>query len=264
MSAMLPPAAAEPDPPPFRRVQGREDARVLVICDHASAAIPARYADLGLCGETRWAHVVWDIGAAAVALGLAERLGCPAVLSGVSRLVIDCNRKPGDPASIPVSSCGVPVPGNAGLSDAEADARAEAWFWPYHREIGAAIGRLRRNAAAPAIVSVHSFTPVMRGYRRPWHVGVLWNRDPRMAMPAIERLSDRSGMVVGDNQPYSGREINYSLDTHAGSAGLPHVSFEIRQDLLADAEGIGTWAGLLADTLTAVLADPRLHRAEVY
>jgi predicted N-formylglutamate amidohydrolase len=253
------------DPSPFEIVEGRPDARVLVVCDHASAAIPPDLGDLGLGAVDRYSHVAWDPGAADVAVGLARRLGCPAVLSGVSRLVIDCNRQPGDPSSIPVRSCGVVVPGNQGLDEAEADRRAERWFWPYHTSIGTLIGHLWRHGPAPAVVAVHSFTPQLAGQSpRPWHVGVLWNRDPRMARPVLAALSARPDLVVGDNEPYSGREINYTLDTHAGAAGLPNLSFEIRQDHLADPNGRDAWAALLAEVLGPVLDDPSLYQAQVY
>ncbi|MGE5503017.1 MAG: N-formylglutamate amidohydrolase [Actinomycetota bacterium] len=252
-----------PQPPPFEEIAGTDDSRVLVICDHASAAIPPSLGDLGLQPEHRLAHIAWDIGAARVARALAARLGCPAVLAGVSRLVIDCNRQPGDPGSIPTVSCGIAVPGNRLVDDAEADSRAEAWFWPYHHRIGTLLAHLWRHGPAPAMVSVHSFTPAMNGSPRPWHVGVLWNRDDRMARPVMEALSARPGLVVGDNQPYSGREINYTLDTHAGAAGLPHVSFEVRQDLVADEAGCDRWADVLASVLAPVLADDGLYRAVV-
>lgn len=258
------PDAAVGEPAPFESIDGAEDAKVLIICDHASPLIPARLHGLGLAEEVRYAHVAWDIGAAEVTRRLARRLGCPAVLAGISRLVIDCNRQPGDPTSIPVCSCGVPVPGNMGIDDVEADARAEAWFWPYHHEIGTRLAHLFRHGAAPAMISIHSFTPCLDGVARPWHVGVLWNRDPRMAGPVLAGLRAKPGLVVGDNQPYSGREINYSLDTHAGAAGLPHVSFEIRQDLIADKAGCERWADLLAEVLEPVLAQPDLHQVRVY
>lgn len=249
---------------PFESIDGAEDAKLLIVCDHASHHIPARYADLGVVAEHRFAHVAWDIGAAAVTRGLARRLDCPAVLAGVSRLVIDCNRQPGDPTSIPCCTGGLDIPGNAALDDAEADSRAEAWFWPYHHEIGTRLSHLWRHGTAPAMVSVHSFTPVWHGVERPWHVGVLWNRDPRMAVPVLSRLAANADLVVGDNEPYSGREINYTLDTHAGAAGLPHVSFEIRQDLIADEAGAERWADILAQALTPVLLDPHLHKVEIY
>ncbi|CAA7611319.1 N-formylglutamate amidohydrolase [Magnetospirillum sp. UT-4] len=261
MLRFLPPAS--PEPAPFETVAGRDDAGVLVVCDHASAAIPARYGDLGLPAEALASHIAWDIGAAGVARLLAARLGCPAVLAGISRLVIDCNRMPGDPGSIPALTCGVAVPGNAAVTDAEADARAQAWFQPYHDAITTALAHLRRHGPVPAMVSVHSFTPCLGTAPRPWHVGVLSNRDRRMAEPVLAALAARPGLVVGDNQPYSGREINYTLDTHAGAAGLPHVSFEIRQDLVADPAGWGDWAALLADVLAPVLAESALHRIAI-
>ena len=252
------------DPPPFERVEATTAAAVLVVCDHASATIPARHGTLGLDAQTRRAHVAWDIGAAAVARHLAGHLGCAAILTGISRLVIDCNRQPGDPSSIPVRTCGVEVPVNRTVDDSEAEARAEAWFWPYHREIGTQLGRLFRHGGVPAMVSVHSFTPRLGDFQRPWQVGVLWNRDGRMALPVIDALRRMPGLCVGDNQPYSGREINYTLDTHAGAAGLPHVSFEIRQDLLGDDDGRRRWAALLAQVLVPVLADPQLRRVRVF
>lgn len=252
------------DPQPFDRVDATTDAAVLVVCDHASAVVPDRYGSLGLDAQTLSAHVAWDIGAAQVARLLAGHLGCGAVLAGISRLVIDCNRQPGDPSSIPARTCDVIVPGNAQVDDAEAEFRAESWFWPYHREIGTQLSRLLRHGPVPAMVSVHSFTPTMGGFQRPWHVGVLWNRDGRMALPVIDALRQVPGVCVGDNQPYSGREINYTLDTHAGAAGLPHVSFEIRQDLVADDQGCREWAELLARVLIPVLANPALARVQVF
>lgn len=256
--------AATADPPPFERIDGAPDARVLLVCDHASSLIPPRHDELGLDSTVRLAHVAWDIGAAAVVRGLARRLDCPAVLAGVSRLVIDCNRQPGDPTSIPALSGGIEIPGNANLTDAEADRRAETWFWPYHHEIGMTLSHLWRHGLPPAMISVHSFTPVWFGDVRPWHVGVLWNRDARMAKPILASLRANPGLVVGDNQPYSGAEINYTLDTHAGAAGLPHVSFEIRQDLIADDASAERWAERLFEVLNPVLEDPDLHRVQVF
>jgi predicted N-formylglutamate amidohydrolase len=251
-------------PHPFHRTQGTDQADVLVVCDHASALIPPRYGDLGLDARQRQDHIAWDRGAADVAIGVAGRLGCPAILAGVSRLVIDCNRQPGDPASIPAATCGVDIPGNRMVDDAEAAGRAQAWFWPYHQAIGDELARLFRRGRVPAVVSIHSFTASLNGVGRPWHVGVLSNRDRRMAEPVLAALQAAGGLTVGDNQPYSGRQLNYSLDTHAGAAGLPHVSFEIRQDQLTDAEACDRWSELLAGVLRPVLADPALRRVRVY
>ena len=252
-------------PPAFETVEGDVQSHVLMVCDHSSKVIPPNLGDLGLSQAERECHVAWDIGAALVTRGLAARLRCPAVLAGISRLVIDCNRQPGDPSSIPARSCTVEIPGNCMLDEAESRTRAERWFWPYHTEIGNQIAHLWRNGVAPAVVAIHSFTPRINGCcPRPWHVGVLWNRDPRMALPLLAALREQEGLVVGDNEPYSGREINYTLDTHAGAAGLPNVSFEIRQDLLADAAGCERWIDILARALIPILADQELHRAQVY
>lgn len=253
------------DPEPFILIEGDPDSWALLVCDHASAAIPAEYGDLGLGPADRFSHIAWDSGAADVVRGLAARLCCPAVLGGVSRLVIDCNRQPGDPTSIPTVSGGIEVPGNRATDEAEADRRARRWFWPYHTCIGTQIGHLWRHGTPPVVIGLHSFTPHMLGEEpRPWHIGVLWNRDPRLARPVLAGLRARPDLIVGDNQPYSGREINYTLDTHAGAAGLPNLSFEIRQDLLAGPGAPDAWAALLAETLAPVLADPDLYRAEVY
>lgn len=255
-----------PDPAAFETIDGVPSADSLLLCDHASADIPPSLDQLGLGPAERHAHVAWDIGAAEVTRGLARRLECPAVLAGISRLVIDCNRHPGDVASIPEISCGVVVPGNSGLSEAEADGRAERWFWPYHHEISGRLARFLRRGTVPTVVSVHSFTPCLGqgALSRPWHVGVLSNRDRRMADPVLAALAARGDLVVGDNQPYSARELNYTLDTHAGAAGLPHVSFEIRQDLVADTAGCERWADILAQVLRPVLADPSLRRIKVF
>jgi predicted N-formylglutamate amidohydrolase len=136
---------------------------------------------------------------------MAEALDAPAVIGGYSRLVIDCNRRLDDPSSIAQESDRTPVPGNRGLSAADRQARADAVFRPYHRAIGDIIAAKQRGGSMPAIVSLHSFTPRMNGLARPWHIGVLWNRDPRLPVPLMARLLRESDIVVGDNEPYSGR-----------------------------------------------------------
>ncbi|HXH04342.1 MAG TPA: N-formylglutamate amidohydrolase, partial [Candidatus Competibacteraceae bacterium] len=176
-------------------------------------------------------------------------------------LVIDCNRQPGDPTSIPELSDGIRIPGNQNLSDTEAERRLEECFWPYHHAITREIARLWRHGPPPAIVSLHSFTPQLRGFEpRPWHIGILWNHDPRLALPLLDWLREHTDYCIGDNEPYSGRSVGFTMQTHAEAAGLPHVLFEVRQDLLTDAPGLERWADVLARALQAVLADPHLHR----
>lgn len=258
---------ADPTPtiPPFQMIDGPLDAGLFIICDHASALIPAEFMDLGLLPGDRFSHVAWDPGAAQVTRHLAHRLNCPALLSGVSRLVIDCNRQPGHPSSIPPLSCHVTVPGNENLTLEQMESRAERWFWPYHHQLGTQIGRMLHHGPVPVVLSIHSFTPCLSGQSpRPWHVGVLWNRDPRLALPLLAALRACPDLVVGDNQPYSGKELNYSLDQHAGAAGLAHVSIELRQDLLTSPEDCQGWGERLATLLSPLLADPGLRRINVY
>ncbi len=249
------------DPPPFEPVNADGRAGAVLVCDHASCAVPAALDQLGLDESLLGRHIGWDIGAADVARRLAVLLDAPALLAGYSRLVIDCNRPLGAPASIPRFSDGIEVPGNRNVDATGARARTEACFRPYHAAVGAAIKRLgERLGGAPAVISVHSFTPLLDGGERPWHVGILWDRDPRIAEPLIAALAADPEICVGDNQPYSGREpVPYTIPTHAVARRLPHVTIELRQDLVDTHRGAEAWANRLAAALDGVLADPGLH-----
>jgi len=238
---------------------------LLIICDHASNRVPQALNDLGLDTESLARHIGWDIGAAAVTRRLALALDSTAILAGASRLVIDPNRDPADPTSIPEISDNVRIPGNCDLSADQRAKRCADYFLPYHAAIEREIARLRAYCTAPAIFSVHSFTPEMSGEERPWHIGVLWNKDPRMAEPMIEILrAHADGLIVGDNQPYSGQLVAYSLNRHGGGNGLPHCAVEIRQDLVADEGAAEHWAAILETALRAILAIPELHRIHRY
>jgi predicted N-formylglutamate amidohydrolase len=252
------------DPPPFELVNAEATRPILLVCDHASRAIPRSLATLGLDAEALSKHIAWDIGAADLTLRLADRLDAPAVLAGYSRLIIDLNRQPGDPQSILGVSDGVVISGNLGLAAEEQEARAEAFHWPYHHAVDQAFARLRRSGPEPLFFSVHTFTPSLGGEDRYWDMGVLWNRDPRIAVPLVEILREREGLHVGDNQPYSGKEIAYTLNLHAGSAGLAHCAVEIRQDHCESAAKLDEFADLLADALERILAMPNLHRVEQF
>jgi predicted N-formylglutamate amidohydrolase len=236
-------------------------APLLLLCDHAGRQIPAWLGDLGLPERERARHIGWDIGAADVTRALARLLDAPAVLCHTSRLVIDANRRPGEPTSIPRVSDGTIVPANQEIDAVGRRRRARIGFLPYHRAIARQIGRLRRHLPHPAVISVHSCTEVMGGVFRPWHVGVLWNRDERLARPVMDALAADPALNVGANQPYSGRIHNgYSIPFHAERAGLPHVTFEMRQDLIDCRERAELWARRLAAALRRPLADPLLHR----
>ncbi len=254
------------DPPPFTLVNPDGQSPVVLVCDHASNVIPTALDQLGLGPEALSRHIAWDIGAARVARLLAARLDGPAVLAGYSRLVIDCNRSPGDPTSIAEVSDGTFIPGNRNLDDAAAESRLNEVFWPYHHAITQILAHRWRHGhgRTPALIAIHSFTPMLNGFRRPWQLGVLWNRDPRLALPVLARFRTDPELCVGDNEPYSGREVGFTMDTHGGAAGLPHVEIEIRQDLIADDAGCERWATVVGDALAAVLADQTLYRVQHY
>ncbi len=245
------------DPPPFRVVNETGAAPLLLLCDHASRAVPRSLEDLGLPQAELARHIGWDIGAAETAAHIAQALDAPLVQSGYSRLVIDCNRRLDDPTSIPPVSDGTTVPGNASLSPDERAARAEACFWPYHTEIGRRLDGFFERGVKPAIVIIHSFTPQMNAVPRPWHIGVLWDGDTRVAPRLLDALRRRDDIYVGDNEPYSGKsEHEFTLGVHAAAHDLPRVSIEIRQDLIGDALGCRKWAALLAPAIAYAVGLP--------
>lgn len=249
-----------PDPSQIEVFNPEGEAQVLVLCDHAGRHVPGGLEWLGISEEALARHIGWDIGAADLTRELARRLDAPAILNHVSRLVIDPNRRPGTPTSIPEISDGCVVPGNRNLSLDEIVERVRRYFLPYHRTVARRIGAFRRRGIVPALIAVHSFTPVMNGQDRPWQVGVLWRGDTRLARPALEALEARGDLVVGDNQPYSGlRDFGFTVQFHAQRPRLPHVMVEVRQDEIATPEGAGRYAAILHEALTEPLADPALY-----
>jgi len=265
-----PPAAHPPatypligrdDPPPFVILHEHGAAPALVICDHASRAFPRGMKRLGLPELPSWQHIAWDIGAGELARGLANALDAPAVLAGYSRLIVDCNRKPEDPEAFRLESDGWVVPGNASLGELERRTRLACFFDPYHEAIAAMLAGFRRRNVVPMVISVHTFTPEMAGTVRPWHIGVLWDKDESSARRLIAGLRQVEGLVVGDNQPYSGKHpSDYTIDHHAEQAGLPHVCIEVRQDTLESPAGVERWVRLLGRLLSELISDPDLRR----
>jgi predicted N-formylglutamate amidohydrolase len=239
---------------PIERVNPGGTAPILLLCDHASNHVPASVAggDLGLPPEEMARHIAYDIGVRGVTLELARLLDAPAVLSRFSRLVIDPNRGEDDPTLVMRLYDGTIVPANRRIDDAEIDRRLDAFHRPYHAAVDAAIeGQLARGPA-PALVAIHSFTPRLNGRApRPWHIGVLWRHDSRLSAPLLARLRAEPDLVVGDNQPYSGQLEGDTLSRHGTRRGLRHVLIELRQDLIADAEGQRLWAARLAPMLRA-------------
>jgi predicted N-formylglutamate amidohydrolase len=250
------PLIGRDDPAPFVVLEEHGTAPALIVCDHASRAFPRSLERLGLPELGSWQHVAWDIGAGELARGLAHALDTPAVLAGYSRLVVDCNRSPDDPEAFRTESDGWTIPGNRNLGEFERRVRLGSFFDPYHECIDAMLRGFRTRAVIPLFVAVHSFAPSLgtQGEARPWHVGVLWDRDEVNARRLLDGLRAIDGLVVGDNQPYSGRHpANYTIDHHAKATGLPHVCIEVRQDLLDSPAGVERWVRLLARVVAPLL-----------
>lgn len=216
---------------------------ILIIADHASNAVPDDI-DLGLPPEVMREHVALDIGVAQVAALLVAAGGVCAVMAGVSRLVIDTNRAPGDAALVPVHSDGHHIEGN---SVAEVAQRIARFYDPYHAEVA----RLAAQAHRPFLLSLHSFTPALRSRpeeARPWDIGILWNEDDRGARIAIPLLR-AAGLNVGEQEPYSGKLLNATMNRHAEAQGRAYLGVEMRQDLVADAVGQARFAAILGPVL---------------
>ncbi|QQS11699.1 MAG: N-formylglutamate amidohydrolase [Rhodospirillales bacterium] len=248
------PLLSPDDPPPFTTKGAVGRRPLLLLCDHASNAVPRSLDGLGLPATELGRHIGWDIGALDIARRLSDRLDAPLVASGYSRLVIDCNRWPGGEGSTPEVSDGTRVPGNAALAPADVEARAAACFRPYHDEVERRIADFAAAGVKPALFVVHTFTPVMNGAQRPWHLGVLWREDPRLAVPLLRELRRLPDTFTGDNEPYSARDpYEYTLTAHADGHGLPHCSIEVRQDLVATRADAERWAERIAPALAAAV-----------
>lgn len=253
---------------PYRRINGDWSQGLLILCDHAENRIPIPYGTLGLTPEDLGRHIAYDIGAAGVAEQLAQRLGVPALLTRFSRLLIDPNRDVNDPTLVMQLSDGRVVPGNAGIAQAEIEARINRYYAPYHRAVDVAIDTATAAGTPPVLLAIHSFTQAWKAVPRPWHVTVLWDKDPRFACPLLEGLRAIPGISVGENVPYTGKLRGDTLYRHGTSRGLAHALVEIRQDQILSPAGQAEWADRLADIVRTVLsaADlaPQLHAIERY
>jgi predicted N-formylglutamate amidohydrolase len=252
------------EPHPVEVVPGSVQSGILILCDHASNAVPPDLSDLGLPESEFGRHIAYDIGAAAVTRSLARRLGAPAILTQFSRLVIDPNRGRDDPTLVMRLSDGAVVPGNAKVDDVEVQRRIARFYDPYDDAIADAIHKAMAAGHPPVVVTVHSFTPIWRGWPRPWHVGILWDADDRFARPLLEGLEAEDGLVVGDNEPYDGALAGDTVDRHATIRGLANALIEIRQDLIASEEGAEEWAERFARLLEPLAGRQELRAPQIF
>lgn len=222
---------------------------LLLVCDHAGRAVPLALGRLGLPDDAFESHIAWDIGIAPLALRLGEMLGAPVFEQAYSRLVIDCNRAPDHPHSILAASDGIEIPGNQGISGDDAERRRLAIHAPYHDAIAAELDRRDARGLPTRLVCLHSFTPSMAGFDRPWHVGVLHMGVSRLSRAILDLLSREPDLVVGDNQPYAMDGSDYTAPRHAVARGRDFLELEIRQDLIATPAGQMQYAALLARLL---------------
>ncbi|MFG1344905.1 N-formylglutamate amidohydrolase [Xanthobacter autotrophicus DSM 431] len=250
------PLLAAGDMPPVSVINADGGSAFLIVADHAGNAFPRALDTLGLTAVDRARHIAWDIGIAGACHRLADILHATLIQQNYSRLVIDCNRPPGVPDSIPEASDGTPVPGNRGLDAAARSARTGEIFQPYHARIAAELDRRQAARRPTVLVAMHSFTPVFSGVRRPWHVGVLYHRDARFAGALLATLRRDRDLVVGDNEPYSVSDAtDWTIPEHGERRGLLHVGIEIRQDLLAHPQGQAEWGARIAAMLPQALAN---------
>lgn len=248
----------------FEAIDGDPAGGFLVLVDHASNHIPPEYADLGLPPAELQRHIAFDIGAAPLARLLAERFNAPALLTTFSRLLIDANRGEDDPTLLMRLSDGAVVPGNAYADAVEKERRLRRFYRPYQAVIADLLDSMIAAGRPPAILSIHSYTPVWKGERRVWHAGVLWDRDPRFAVPLLERLQAEHGLRVGDNEPYSGALKNDTMYKHGSARGLAHALLEVRNDLIAAPAGVLEWADRLEPIIREILTDAALYEVRRY
>ena len=246
------PLLTSSEPSPFYVVNPLSEAPVILVCDHASCRFPKALGDMGLDPFARRCHLAIDIGAGKLTEQVAKSLGVTAVIAQYSRLAIDCNRQLMDPGAFLEYGDGILVPGNRNLRQAEKDARAEAIYWPYHNAIDDQATRLRAIGPKPIFISIHSFTPVLNGIAREIEMGVLWDKDERVADIFLEGFP-AGGYVTGDNEPYSGKAPqDFTIDHHAEEIDLPHVGIEVRQDLIDDIAGVDEVAPVMHKIIESI------------
>ncbi|GFE81759.1 N-formylglutamate amidohydrolase [Steroidobacter agaridevorans] len=225
----------------------------VLICEHASNHIPAEYNKLGLDEKELIRHIAWDIGAAEVTRALSKRLDASAFLGGYSRLLIDLNRPLHVADSIPLRSEATDIPGNLSLEAAEKERRRRLMFHPFQDRLRTHLEERNADGRRNVLVAIHSFTPVYLGQQRVWHAGVLFDKAALMGQALIAQLSRDPLLNVGANVPYGvSADADYALVVYGDQLDNPAVLIEIRNDLIADPDGVGVWTRKLEDALRAV------------
>lgn len=246
----LPPLLASDEPNSVTTVRENGNSPFFLTCDHASNRVPTKLGTLGLASPEWKRHIAWDIGALGVAQRLSSLLDAPLIFQNYSRLVIDCNRPFKNPESIPTVSESTLIPANRDLSEIEISSRQDEIFKPYHVNITRLLDKRRQENKTTVFTAIHSFTPVYKGKSRPWDIGILYDKDNRIAKPLLELLKEDKTLTVGDNQPYQvGDEHDYSTPVHGEGKGLPYVIIEIRQDHIATLQSQNDWGVKLRDFL---------------
>ena len=249
---------------PVEKIDGKPSNGLIILCDHASNYIPKEYDLLGLTANELDRHIGYDIGVAAVSKALANKLNVSAILTNYSRLLIDPNRGEDDLTLVMQISDGVVIPKNVNVTSMEIKKRIQQYYRPYHDAIAKTIKQYQEIGVSPVLFSIHSFTPNWRGQSRPWHAGVLWDKDPRFAIPLLNALNQDKSLVVGDNEPYSGALKNDTMYRHGTMNGLAHALLEIRQDLISKHAGIETWVDRLVAILTEIMSNSDLNEVSKY
>lgn len=243
---------------PVEILSGAPEQSLILFCDHARNALPPEVGDLGLPAKAFGRHIAYDIGAEQVTRRLAALTGAPAALALFSRLLIDPNRGADDPTLVMRISDGAMIPGNARIGAEEIARRTQKYWTPYRDACAGLIDEVLAQDKIPVLLGIHSFTPCFQGRQRPWQVGVLWDKDPRLAEPLIAALR-AEGLEVGDNEPYDGALKGDSMYEHSTRRGLPGALIEIRQDLVAAAAQTEDWAQRLARALEPILANDTIR-----
>ena len=246
---------ADGGPVTVENAKGRS--AILLVCEHASRKLPVSLGTLGLSTEALNAHIAWDPGALAVARGMSSLLDATLIFQNFSRLAYDCNRPPETPDAMPEVSEIFEIPGNRGMSSAERQARVDEIYRPFQETLAKTIKARTDADRDTVIVTIHSFTPVYKGVSRRVEVGILHDRDTRLADQMLALAGQRQQFVMGRNQPYGPEDgVTHTLKEHGLANGLMNVMIEVRNDLIKDETSQGVMAGFLAGLISESLTVP--------